>query len=408
MGALPPASFDSFFEGLHSYLQRSGVDGVKVDAQSGLGPFASGFATGAAGYVRQAVHAMERSAVTHFRESTGAVEVINCMCHSSENLLAYTTGPVIRAADDYYPNDAASLQTHLTHASFNSVFLGEIGHVDWDMFESTHPAAHVHAAARAVGGCAVYVSDKPGEHNAELLKKMCLPDGRVLRAEQPGRPTEDCLMCDVGSDGRTALKIFSTNRFTGVVACFNVQGSEWSRRLRRYVKLPEAPPVLAAVAPADVSSTAFARDPDGRFAVYTFLEGRVHVATSFQRLPPLVLSEGDFEVFTVSPIKRAGRVSWAPLGLTSHLNGGAAILSIWDDGPGFSVLRGGRCTIFADERPVDVEVDGEAVDFTYENHTVHLALEPLHESAVGTASVSLTFQSPAQAKAASTSVERSA
>eukprot|EP00961_Rhodomonas_salina_P195994 2645692-Rhodomonas_salina.3 len=40
---------------------------------------------------------------------------------------------------------------------------------DWDMFQSQHEAAALHASARAVGGCAVYVSDNPGQHNFDLL-----------------------------------------------------------------------------------------------------------------------------------------------------------------------------------------------------------------------------------------------
>ena len=43
---------------------------------------------------------------------------------------------------------------------------------DWDMFQSKHPAAEAHAAARAVSGAAVYVSDYPGNHDFDLLKKL--------------------------------------------------------------------------------------------------------------------------------------------------------------------------------------------------------------------------------------------
>jgi raffinose synthase len=39
------------------------------------------------------------------------------------------------------------------------------------------------AAARAIGGCAVYVSDKPGNHDFKILKKLVLPNGSVLRAK---------------------------------------------------------------------------------------------------------------------------------------------------------------------------------------------------------------------------------
>lgn len=114
---------------------------------------------------------------------------INCMCHSTENLYQYKTTSLIRAADDFYPRDDASQPAHLANGAvlpltpsaplscpdlshllnpslavaYNSLFLGEFGHVDWDMFQSTHPDAEMHAAARAVGGSPVYVSDKPGQ-----------------------------------------------------------------------------------------------------------------------------------------------------------------------------------------------------------------------------------------------------
>ena len=78
---------------------------------------------------------------------------------------------------------------------------------DWDMFQSKHPAAKAHAAARAVSGAAVYVSDYPGQHDFGLLKQLVLPDGSVLRARLPGRPTADCLFTDVLRDGKSLLKV---------------------------------------------------------------------------------------------------------------------------------------------------------------------------------------------------------
>ncbi len=52
----------------------------------------------------------------------------------------------------------------------------------------------------------MYVSDRPGKHDFELLKRVVLPDGSVLLAAQPGRPTADCLFADVMRDSRTLLK----------------------------------------------------------------------------------------------------------------------------------------------------------------------------------------------------------
>lgn len=60
-----------------------------------------------------------------------------------------------------------------------------------------------------MSGGAVYVSDKPGEHDFDLLKRLVLPDGSVLRALLPGRPTRDTLFSDVLRDGTSVLKVRS-------------------------------------------------------------------------------------------------------------------------------------------------------------------------------------------------------
>ncbi len=93
---------------------------------------------------------------------------------------------------------------------------------DWDMFQSKHPAATAHAAARAVSGAAVYVSDYPGQHDFDLLKSLVLPGGGVLRAALPGRPTADCLFTDVLRDNKSVLKVLGPAcvRLPHPVACF--------------------------------------------------------------------------------------------------------------------------------------------------------------------------------------------
>ena len=78
------------------------------------------------------------------------------------------------------------------------------------MFHSKHPAALLHATARIVSGSGVYVSDKPGAHDFQLLRRMVLPDGSVLRPLLPGRPTRDILFADVLKDNKTLLKVLKT------------------------------------------------------------------------------------------------------------------------------------------------------------------------------------------------------
>lgn len=174
------------------------------------------------------------------------VSLVGCMCHSTENLLNFYETSLTRVSDDFYPKDSASQTVHLASCAYNSVMIGEIAIADWDMFHSQHVAAEMHAAARAISGGPVYVSDAPGKHNATLLSRLVLPNGRVLRTMLPARPTLDCLFNDVMRDGKTALKVWSLNKANAVLGLFNVQGSGWDQAARRYHAHNPSPPTVTA------------------------------------------------------------------------------------------------------------------------------------------------------------------
>jgi hypothetical protein len=172
VGVSSRGKMDEFYDRMHSYLRSCNVDGVKVDVQAAATMLGAGRG-GSAVATREMVQAMERSVSKTF----GREQCINCMCHPIECLYAYQDTCVARASDDFYPNDAASHTLHVANVAYNSLFLGEIVFPDWDMFQSNNSVATLHAVARAVGGCSVYISDHPGEHDLKLLKRIVLPDG---------------------------------------------------------------------------------------------------------------------------------------------------------------------------------------------------------------------------------------
>ena len=91
---------------------------------------------------------------------------------------------------------------------------------------SHHPAAQLHAAARAVSGASVYVSDYPGKHDFSILKQLVLADGSVHRALLPGKPTLDSLFVDPLRDNKSLLKVtlhmLSFNPARSELACMTV------------------------------------------------------------------------------------------------------------------------------------------------------------------------------------------
>lgn len=143
-------------------------------------------------------------------------------------LLGYTGRRHGLCCDPWAVRGRVELGTHLlwrfcVQVAYNSLFLGEFMQPDWDMFQSLHPAAEFHGAARAAGGCAVYVSDKPRAHDFGVLRKLVREDGSILRARLPGRPTRDCLFVDPARDATSLLKIWNLNACAGIVAAFNCQ-----------------------------------------------------------------------------------------------------------------------------------------------------------------------------------------
>ncbi|WJX65012.1 flavodoxin-like fold protein [Trifolium repens] len=146
------------------------------------------------------------------------------------------------------------------------------------MFHSLHPMAEYHAAARAVGGCPIYVSDKPGHHDFNLLKKLVLLDGSILRAKLPGRPTKDCLFSDPARDGKSLLKIWNMNDYSVVVGVFNCQGAGWCKVGKKNLIHDENPGTVTGIIRAkdiDYLSTVADDKWTGDAVIFSHLSGEV-------------------------------------------------------------------------------------------------------------------------------------
>ncbi|GAB4851607.1 Probable galactinol--sucrose galactosyltransferase 2 [Ancistrocladus abbreviatus] len=323
LGLVHPKKVFNFYNELHSYLASCGVDGVKVDVQNIIETLGAGHG-GRVALTRAYYQALEASISRNFPDNG----CIACMCHNTDSIYSAKQTALVRASDDFYPRDPASHTIHISSVAYNSVFLGEFMQPDWDMFHSLHPAAEYHAAARAIGGCPIYVSDKPGNHNFELLKKLVLPDGSVLRARLPGRPTRDCLFVDPARDGTSLLKIWNVNECSGVVGVFNCQGAGWCKIVKK-TRIHDASPgtLTGSVCATDVDTISQVAGPNwnGEVVVYAQRSGEL------VRLPkgaslPVTLKVLEYEVFHFCPIKEiTSSIAFAPIGLLDMFNSSAAM-----------------------------------------------------------------------------------
>ncbi|KAL2459498.1 putative galactinol--sucrose galactosyltransferase 2 [Forsythia ovata] len=368
IGLIDPQKIYDFYSDLHSYLSRSGIDGVKVDVQNVIETLGSGYG-GRVSLTRKYQEALEDSVARNFKENN----VICCMSHNSDSIYSSKRCATARASEDFMPWDTTFHTFHVASVAYNSLLLGEIVVPDWDMFQSHHDTAEFHGAARALGGCAVYVSDKPAEHDFKLLKKLVLPDGSILRAKYAGRPTRDCLFVDPVMDGKSLLKIWNLNKLSGVVGVFNCQGAgKWplkdgSENMFKSLVLSCHVSPLDVDYLGEVAGDNWSRD----CAVYAFHSGSLSKIPQKSRIEVSVCTL-ECEIFTVSPIRILNEnLHFAPLGLINMYNSGGAIESLCcPDSLGCKVrvgVRGcGHFGAYSSRKPSYCTVDGKREEFTYD------------------------------------------
>ncbi|KAJ0091515.1 hypothetical protein Patl1_13890 [Pistacia atlantica] len=358
LGLVNPKNVYKFYNELHSYLASAGIDGVKVDSQCILETLGAGLG-GRVELTRQYHQALDASVARNFPDNG----CIACMSHNTDALYCSKQTALVRASDDFYPRDPTSHTIHIAAVAYNSVFLAEIMQPDWDMFHSLHPAAEYHGSARAISGGPIYVSDAPGKHNFELLKKLVLPDGSILRARLPGRPTCDCLFSDPSRDGVSLLKIWNMNKYTGVLGVYNCQGAAWNTAARKNTfHQTKSEALTGQIRGRDVHLIAeAATDPNwtGDCTIYSHRTGEL-VTLPYNAALPVSLKVLEHDIFIVTPIKvLAPGFSFAPLGLINMYNSGGAI-----EGLSYE-LKGGV-------KLLEVEDGGEGDGVRVENYSNEL------------------------------------
>ncbi|PUZ47661.1 hypothetical protein GQ55_7G184500 [Panicum hallii var. hallii] len=368
VGIIDPDKIYEFYNDQHSYLSSVGVDGVKVDVQNVLETLGHGFG-GRVAVTRKYQHALEESIAQNFKRNN----LICCMSHNSDSIFSALKSAVARASEDFMPREPTLQTLHIASVAFNSILLGEIFIPDWDMFHSKHESAEFHGAARALSGGGVYVSDKPGVHDFSVLRKLVLQDGSILRARYAGRPTRDCLFNDPVMDGKSLLKIWNLNNFSGVIGVFNCQGAgQWVWPVKDIAYVPTSINITGHLSPSDVESLEdIAGDNwSGETAVYSFNSCSLSRLQKHQNLE-VSLSTMACEIYTISPIKVFSEaVQFAPLGLINMFNSGGALhdVSSTSDSSATTIhvrCRGpGRFGAYSATRPELCRV-GQQVEFSH-------------------------------------------
>lgn len=386
VGLVKPEEACRLYDGLHSHLKSVGIDGVKIDVTHVLEMLSEEYG-GRVELAKAYYKALTESVRKHFKGNG----VISSMQQCNDFMFLGTeTISLGRVGDDFWctdpagdPNGTYWLQgCHMVHCAYNSLWMGNFIQPDWDMFQSHHACSEFHAASRAISGGPIYVSDSVGNHNFKLLKKLVLPDGSILRCQHYALPTRDSLFVDPLHDGKTMLKIWNLNKYSGVLGLFNCQGGGWCPVTRRNKSASEfSHSVTCFASPKDIEwskgKNPICMKGVDVFAVYMFKDEKLKLLKCTETIE-VSLEPFSFELMTVSPVMVIPKnsIQFAPIGLVNMLNSGGSIMSLEFDEEKNLVrigVRGhGEMRVFASEKPISCMIDGEAVKFDYDDSMVML------------------------------------
>lgn len=260
---------DRYFDDLCSRVKEWGGDFVKIDNQGFHQRYENIAPIGES--ARAIQNGIDKAANKYF---DGAL--INCMGMPSECMFNRTSA-VSRCSDDFIPESREWFAKNILQCSFNGLLQGQFYVNDWDMWWTDDEQAVKNSLCRAISGGPIYVSDKIGRTNPEILKPLCLEDGRIIRPDESATPTADCLM----QNPTTTDKIFKIrNRIgdNGVCAVFNINA--------------ENKPVSGTLTPTELGIA------EGDYIFYEYFTKQTGVLNAGEKVNIALTNNDDFRLYS--------------------------------------------------------------------------------------------------------------
>lgn len=347
-GKILPSPFtgERFYRDWYEELNREGISFVKVDGQSSVSCYFENSLP-----VCEAARGMNGALESGASRMDGAV--INCMGMAMENILARPATAISRNSDDFFPDKQGGFAEHLLQNAYNSLYHNELYCCDWDMFWTMHKDAVKHSLLRAVSGGPVYISDRPGATDPEILKPLIYQNGEILMMDRSAKPAEDCAFSDPFTEG--VLKLHNTASYgdkkAGGIAAYNLTDKKQ----------------LLSFAPADIPDL----DPADTYRVYDYF-GKKAVSLGRNEKYESTMEAGGYGWFVVLP----GGKNGSCLGLMDKYAGFTAVENICEsENTMTAVIREtGRTGWISEKKPAKVTVNGiDVTDRTEKQGNVYTA-----------------------------------
>ncbi|KAJ5486115.1 hypothetical protein N7530_000415 [Penicillium desertorum] len=336
--AIDPDDVKRFYDEFYSYLRSVGVDSVKTDAQFFLDLLED--PADRRTFMTSYQDAWSIASLRHF-----STRSISCGSMTPQ-IIFHSQIPInkpaipLRNSDDFFPDVAASHPWHVFCNAHNALLTRYLNVLpDWDMFQTSHPYASFHAAARCVSGGPIYITDEPGKHDLALLDQMTAPTVKditvILRPSVIGRTIDVYQDYNQGHVLRIGSYTGWAKTGSGILGLFNIQPAEASI----IVSLMDFPGIH--------------EDSEGQYIVRSHTSGKTSPRmwpSTKDSLVSVVLEPKGWEILTAYPTRPFtltgshggsssgdGLTHVAVLGLLGKMTGAAAVVT-----SDISVVENGR------------------------------------------------------------------
>jgi raffinose synthase len=268
-------TFQFYYE-FYEYLRKQGITFIKVGDQGSTGSYCRPGMDVTMLY-KNLQCAMQAAASIQFNSTH-----FNTDCLRNENLFYWTTSRFARTADDIDINHPEGVMQTIRNNLTNSLWLQHLMQPDYDAWRTNTSQSEILAVFHALSGSINVISDCHGEHNIELIHKMVLPCGKVLKADKPLTLCDDSVFIDPIKE-KKIYKAFTYKGTNGILGAFNLTCGK--RTLH-----------------GSVSSRDIQGLKGDLFAIFSHHNGFVGVIKEGEHLA-ITLKPNESDVITFSPVK---------------------------------------------------------------------------------------------------------